>query len=291
MNAPAKDNWRGGEVLDFNALIEKIWAGRWWVIASSVTLGVLSLVTAFLMTPAYRATVVLIPASQEHASLGSSLGSLGGLAALAGFNLGGSNSTTQEALGLLQSRQFGYSFISDNHLVQQFFDDKWDSSAGKWKVPEDDQPTMAEAYRYFDRKVRGLIEDKKTGLITLQITWRDREAAAKWANMIVERLNTEMQRRAIERADASLGFLKKELDATAVVDTRNSINRLIENQVNQRMLASVTSEYAFRVVDRAVTPSKYDKVRPRKLLMALAGAFLGLLAGIVGVLVFRRASQ
>jgi uncharacterized protein involved in exopolysaccharide biosynthesis len=291
MNAPAKDNWRDGEVLDFNALIKKIWAGRWWVIASSVTLGVLALVTGFLMTPAYRATVVLIPASAEHASLGSSLGSLGGLAALAGFNLGGSNSTTQEALGLLQSRQFGYSFISDNQLVPQFFDDKWDSSAGKWKVPEDEQPTMAEAYRYFDRKVRGLIEDKKTGLITLQITWREREAAAKWANSIVERLNAEMQRRAIERSDASLGFLKKELDATAVVDTRNAINRLIENQVNQKMLATVTSEYAFRVVDRAVTPSKYDKVRPRKLLMALTGAFLGSLAAIVCVLVFHRSKQ
>jgi len=291
MSSPAIDNWRDREILDFNALIQKISAGRWWVIASSLLLGVVALIIGFMMTPVYRATVVLIPASAEHASLGSSLGSLGGLAALAGFNLGGSNATTQEALGLLQSREFGYSFISDNQLVQQFFDDKWDSAAGKWKVPEGEQPTMAEAYRYFERNVRGLIEDNKTGLITLQITWRDREAAAKWANSIVERLNTEMQRRAIERSEASLVFLKKELDATAVVDTRNAINRLIENQVNQRMLATVTSEYAFRVVDRAVTPSKYDKVRPRKLLMALTGAFLGSLAAIVCVLVFHRSRQ
>jgi uncharacterized protein involved in exopolysaccharide biosynthesis len=290
MSSPAIENWRDRDLLDFHALLLRIWAGRWWITASSFLLGVLALVIGFLTTPIYRATAVLIPASAEHANLGSSLGSLGGLAALAGVNLGGSGTDTQEALGFLRSRQFGYQFINDNNLIPQFFDDKWDSAAGKWKVPVENQPTLADAFRYFDRTVRTVVEDKRTGLITLQINWRDREAAGVWANELVTRLNAEMQHRAIERADASLGFLKKELEATAVVDTRNAINRLIETQVNQRMLASVTAEYAFRVVDRAVTPGKYDKVRPRKMLMALTGGFLGFLAGIVGVLLFRRAN-
>lgn len=288
MSTPAIDNWRDREVLDFNSLLQKVWVGRWWVIGTAFLSGLVALVVGFFMTPMYRATVVLIPASAENINLGSSMGSLGGLAALAGVDLGASNSATQEALGLLKSREFGYSFITDYQLIPQFFDDKWDAAAGKWKVPAEDQPTMAEAYRYFDRDVRSVREDNKTRLVTLQINWRDREAAANWANLIVARLNAQMQRRATERADASLGFLKKELEGTTVVDTRNAINRLIENQVNKRMLATVTSESAFRVVDKAVVPSKYDKIRPRKLLMALAGSLLGFMAGTLGVLVFRR---
>jgi uncharacterized protein involved in exopolysaccharide biosynthesis len=290
MSSSAADDWRDRDVMDFHALLKRVWAGRWWIIASSFALGAAALIAGFLMTPIFRATTVLIPASNEHANLGNSLGSLGGLAALAGVNLGGADSATQEALGLLNSRQFAYSFITDKNLLPLFFDDEWDSAARKWKVAADDQPSVADAFKYFDRKVRSVMEDKKTGLISLQINWRDRDVAAAWANELVARLNAEMQRRAIDRADASVGFLKKELDATTVVDTRNAINRLIETQVNQRMLAHVTAEYAFRVVDRAMPPDKSEKVRPRKSLMALAGGFLGFLVGVVGVILFRRIS-
>ncbi len=169
-----------------------------------------------------------------------------------------------------------------------FFRRKWDERAGKWKVSVKRQPTEADASKYFDRRVRSVTEDKKTGLITLRIVWRDREVAAAWANELVARLNSEMQHRAITQADASLGFLKKELEETNVVDTRVAINRLIENQINQRVLANVTAEYAFRVIDHALPADEDDVVRPKKFLMVLIGAFLGFLAGILAVSMFRR---
>jgi uncharacterized protein involved in exopolysaccharide biosynthesis len=291
MNSPAVEGWHERTVLDFHMLLLRLWAGRWWIVASSFLLAVVALVIGFFTTTIYRATTVVIPATAEQSTLRSSLGSLNGLAALAGVNLGASDSATQEALGLLKSRQLGYDFIKDKNLLPLFFDDKWDAAKGKWLVPAEDEPTMADAYRYFDRNVRSVREDKRSGLITLQIDWRDRETAAAWANELVARLNAVMQRRAIDRADASLGFLAKELERTPVIDTRNAINRLVETQVNQRMIATVTQEYAFRVVDRAQTPDLHDKVRPHKLLMTLAGGFIGFLASMVGVLLFHRGGR
>lgn len=288
MNSTVANGWRDSDVLDFHALVLRLWSGRWWIIASSFILASVSLIVGFCMTPMYRATTVLIAASKDHVNLGSSLGSLSGLAALAGVNLDSSDAETREALALFRSRQFADDFIKDYDLLPQFFSEKWDASAGKWKVPPDRQPTEADGFRYFDRNVRNIIEDKKNGLVVLEITWKDRDVAALWANDLVKRLNSSMQSRAIERADASLGYLKKELDATAVVDTRNAINRLIETQVNQRMLANVTAEYAFRVIDRARAPDRSEKVRPRKLLMLLTGGFLGFLLGVVGVVLFCR---
>jgi uncharacterized protein involved in exopolysaccharide biosynthesis len=46
------------------------------------------------------------------------------------------------------------------------------------------------------------------------------------------------------------------------------------------MVANVTHEYAFRVVDKAMPPDIDDPVRPRKLMLLLAGPFVGLVAGV-----------
>jgi len=120
--------------------------------------------------------------------------------------------------------------------------------------------------------------------LTLQIDWRDRSEAARWVNEIAARLNAEMRARAIEQADASVSFLEKELGTTSTVEIRDSINRLIEAQIKQRMLANVTREYAFRVVDRALPSDADDPVRPQKLMLFVLGPVVGLVLGIVAVL-------
>jgi LPS O-antigen subunit length determinant protein (WzzB/FepE family) len=127
--------------------------------------------------------------------------------------------------------------------------------------------------------------DRLTGLITMHIEWRDPVQAANWANLLVQRVNEEMRSRAIAKSTASLGFLENELVRSSAVETRQAINRLIEGQINQRMLANVTQEYAFRTVDRALPPDSRDRVRPNKPLLLLFGAVVGFFLGVFVVLV------
>ena len=68
-----------------------------------------------------------------------------------------------------------------------------------------------------------------------------------------------MRTRAMVKATASLGYLQRELLATNVLDTREAINRLIETQVQRRMLASVTEQFAFRIVDAALPSDSDDR--------------------------------
>src|SRR6185436_1603620 len=140
-------------------------------------------------------------------------------------------------------------------------------------------------FKYFDRKVRSVSSDKKTGLITLQVDWRDRDQAAEWANDLVRRLNAEMRSRAISKADAAVGYLEKESNTTSTVVTREAIGRLIEAQVKQRMLANVTLEYSFRVVDRALPADKDDPERPKKVVLIVAGVIIGLVLGVLAALI------
>jgi uncharacterized protein involved in exopolysaccharide biosynthesis len=235
---------------------------------------------------------MLAPAIGERndlgASLTSALGALGGLASVAGVTLGNANAETEEAIAVLQSRHFTEAFIEEMQLMPRIFADQWDAEKKQWRVPDDAKPTPSKTYRRFHRGIRSVLRDAKSGLVTMHIDWIDRHEAADWANMLVARLNAEMRGRAIENANASLGFLQKELEATAAIETREAINRLIEAQVRQRMLANVTSEYAFRVVDPALPPDRDDPIRPRKGLMVASGLALGWLVGVAFVLVRRR---
>lgn len=275
------------ESVDVGAIAARLWAGRWWIIASVVFFTGALTTLAFIMTPKYRATTVLISTAQEHSNLGNALGgamgSLGGLASLAGITLGGGNQETEESLAVLRSQQFTEAFIQDMSLMPKLFAKRWDANAGKWKSGGE-PPTIAQAFGYFDSSIRTISQDKKTSLVTVQIEWKNRVEAAEWANSLVQRLNAEMRARAIAKTDASLGFLEKELNTTTVVTTREAINRLIEGQIKQRMLANVTREYAFRVVDKALVPDLGDTVKPKKFIMIAAAPFVGAVVGVAGVL-------
>jgi LPS O-antigen subunit length determinant protein (WzzB/FepE family) len=271
--------------LDLREFFLRLWADKWRVIWLVLAGAIIAGAIGFLMTPVYRAAAVMVSATPDRSSLssalGSALGSLNNLASLAGVNVGGNEAAVEEALAVMRSRKFTEDFIRDNNLLPVLFSGDWDGVAKKWTVPPQDQPTMGEAFKRFDKDIREISRDKKTGLVTLIIDWRDRQQAADWANQLVARLNTEMRARAMAQSDASLQYLKQELTSTQVVDTREAINRLIESQIRQRMIASVTQEFAFRVVDVAMKPEPSDKVRPKKALMIILG---GLIGGFIGVL-------
>lgn len=274
-----------GETIDLAAIFIMLWKRRWWIVASVVSCTALSAIYAFATPPVYRASVLMVSADNSAgSSLEGALSQLGGLASLAGIQAGSASIAKQESLAVLRSRELTEAFIHDKNLTPLLFPRKWDEKNLRWKTGER-PPTPAEAYKYFGEKVRSITEDKKTSLITLQIDWTDRLQAAAWANELVERLNAEMQMRAIASAEASLGYLEKELQATTTVATREAINRLIEVQIKQRMLANVTREYAFRVVDKAMAPDASDPIRPRKMFALAGGVFGGGVLGIVAVLV------
>ena len=283
--------WAEERSIDFREMFMALWQRRYWIAAVAALFAVASVIVALLWQPVYRAATVMVPAVSERnglgASLGSALGQLGGLASIAGLNLGGGgNVETEEALAVLKSREFTEAFIRERQLMPLLFPTKWDEQRGAWKA-DVKPPTPAQAYKYFNKKIRSVLQDKKTGLITLQIDWHDRQQAATWANELVERLNAEMRSRAIEQANASVGYLERELKATSTVATQEAINRLIESQIKQRMLANVTKEYAFRIVDRAMAPDRDDPIRPRRRIVVAVGTLLGVVVGTAGVLLFR----
>lgn len=288
--APEMQYLEADEV-DLRALASTVWARRYLILGCMLFFTVIFTSYAFLATPIYRSTVTLIAANAEKSASGvmeGALSQLGGAASLVGGFEGGStvDPVTAEAMAVLQSREFTEKFINEKNLMPEIFLSRWDKKNNKWKESFlRSDPTITKGYDYFDKKIRSLTIDKKTTLLTLQIDWRDRNEAADWANELVQRLNAEMRARAISKTKASMEFLQSELNKTSYVGTQEAINRLIETQVKLRMLANVTEDYSFRIVDKALPADKDDMVNPNRVELLVVGPLIGLFFGVFYALV------
>jgi uncharacterized protein involved in exopolysaccharide biosynthesis len=156
--------------------------------------------------------------------------------------------------------------------------DSWDAQLRSWKGPQDRWPDERDAVKVFDEEVRHVIEDKKTGLVTLAIEWTDPVAAARWANSLAQRLNAQMRRQAIEEAETNVRFLRSEIAATPVSPLQQSASRLLELELEKLMLARGKTEFAVRVVDPATVPKKPS--RPQKTVVIPVSLLLGLLVSL-----------
>jgi uncharacterized protein involved in exopolysaccharide biosynthesis len=256
-------------------LLAAVWKGRWIVVVSVALFTSLGLAYAFLAPVWYRAETTLAPA--ERKSLPGGLAQLGGLASLAGINLPASEGS--EPLAVLKSKSLIGDFIIDRNLLPVLFDKKWDSGGQKWKVSGLEIPDVRDGIKYFDHDIRIVVEDKKTGLVTLAIRWHDPKLAAEWANELVRRTNARLRSQAIEEAQTSITYLQRELASASVISLQQSIGRVLEGQMQTMALARSNEEFAFKTIDYASAPKFWDS--PRRATIAVMSLIGGLIAGMV----------
>ncbi|MEX2162779.1 MAG: GNVR domain-containing protein [Sulfuricaulis sp.] len=242
-----------------------------------------ALLIAFLLPPVYRAEVLLAPVTQDKSEGLSAIASqYGDLAALAGINVGPSKDKTAEYIAAFKSRVLSVAYIKEANLMPVLFASKWDDAKKQWKDSAD-APTEWKAFELWDKDIRRVNLDKRTGLVTLIVEWTDPALAAKWANDFTRHVNTRLRTEAIEDAEKSIAYLGKQLPTTTSVEVQQAIYRLIETQTKKKMVASTREEYAFKVIDAAVIPER--KIRPKRILMIVMGFLIGLMFAVSVVLI------
>jgi uncharacterized protein involved in exopolysaccharide biosynthesis len=228
---------------------------------------------SYLFTPVFRADAILIPSDEMLGkSETSQLAGLGGLATLIGA--GGAGSRENEALAILRSRALTYLYIQTNALLPVLFHDRWNPVAKTWNSPKQ-TPTLEDGYKVFDN-VRAVIENRKSGLITISVTWEDPKLAKQWVDGLVNATNDLLRHQAIERSTKNLEYLQSASEKTTVMEVKTTIYKLMEGEIKKQMTALGNNDYAFRVVDPAVTPE--HKSAPKRWQFA---AFGGVVTGMV----------
>jgi uncharacterized protein involved in exopolysaccharide biosynthesis len=237
----------------------------------------LAVTYALLSTEVFKAETLLAPAREEKSGVSSSIGQFGGLAAMAGISIP-SDSNTEKVLATLESRNFLTLFINNNKLLPVLFEDLWDAEKKVWILESDqDEPRPNDGYNALVGAIT-IDEDKKSGLITLSVSWKDPEIASEWVNDLVKQLNEQLREQAIQDSQKRVGYLEEELVKTTLKDMREVLYNLLESEKQKAMLANVNEDFALQVIDPAFAPGQ--RVKPqRRLIVTLGGAcggFLGI---------------
>ncbi|CAH1601586.1 Whole genome shotgun sequence [Vibrio jasicida] len=290
--------------IDLRELFGALWKGKWIIIATTFVFTVGAVLYALSLPNIYKSDALLAPAeSSNGGGLSKMAGQLGGLAALAGVNLGSSESSqTDLAVQVMKSRQFVEAFINKHELLVPLMAAKdWDlsnnklivdeelynSSTGEWlREPNGlrgPKPTAQEAFEVFNKEVLSISQDKDSGLYTVSVKHYSPYIAQQWVNWLIEDINKVMRERTIAETSQNLAYLNAQLQKTAVADMQSTFYKLIEEQTKSLMLAEVQEEFIFKVVDPAVVPELKDG--PKRALICVLGALLGGMLGVAIVLI------
>lgn len=264
------------EAIDLEQLVSVIWRRRWRIFIATAAITIAAVGYALLATPYYRAEAVLMARDPKTGfGVSSQLSQFAGLAGLAGINVG--SASTQEPLGVLRSKGFARRFIEQNQLLGILGEDSTPLS-GKEIRGEVASLDVREAAERFMDSVLEVIDDKRSGLVVVAVTWKDPEVAATWANLLVRQLNDEMRMRALGESQNNIRFLSDQLRNTDVVAIQEAISRVLESEMQKSTFASGNAEYAFRVVDSAEPPHR--RVKPKRTLIVLLSCLAGLMLSV-----------
>jgi uncharacterized protein involved in exopolysaccharide biosynthesis len=263
---------RQGHEIDLVSVLRVVGGHKRIVGVTAAVCVALALYLALTAVPIFRAEVLVTAAHQrEMGGLSSLASAYGGLASLAGLNLGNSGEE-REYQAVLESR----------HLVEEFV-----KRADVWPLllrGAKQKPTLWLAVQKFRKGVLTIIEDKIKGVTSLTMDWTDPHIAARWANEFVALANDLVRNRAIDDASRNINYLNKQIANTNVLEVQHVMYNLIEQETKKLMLANGQSEYAFKVVDPAVAPEA--RISPKRTLMVLGGLIIGLLSGGLLALVY-----
>jgi LPS O-antigen subunit length determinant protein (WzzB/FepE family) len=277
-----RENFQIYEDIDLMKLFVILLGGRWKIISLTFISAALSVVYSLSLPNTYTSEILLIPAESRSGGL-NALSRAGGLANLAGVNLG-SSKVSSVSLGLvtLKSRAFITEFIERRDiLVELMALDSWnderteinteiyDVETNTWRVKK---PGSQAAYSKFMSSF-SFSQDPKHGTLKLAISNQSPFLAQQWVTWLVEDLNQSMRERDIKEAERAVELLESQIQSTALVGMKSMFFRLIEDRTETILLASVRPDYLFKIIDPAIIPE--DKSSPNRAVLCILGTLFG----------------
>lgn len=255
----------------------------------------------------YKATGLYAPSPDSQSSnLGALSGSLGGLASMAGINLGGNQrDNMQIAIETLKSKQFIYQLVRENELkVDIFAAESWDPVTEKvtyddslydiknetWvrdvEPPKSKQPSDFEVFEKFKSNL-AIKQDEKTNMVKVSYVHPSAVVAKRIVNLMVKKINLSMQLKEVKEAETSISLLNKATEKTKNSEMKTLLFELVQEQTKRLLLAKTKEFYILEPIDSPI--KEENKHSPKRALILIAYSFVfGCL--VLMYLFFRRKS-
>jgi LPS O-antigen subunit length determinant protein (WzzB/FepE family) len=284
--------------LEFLDLIRALLQKKLIISVSLFLFALAGIVYSLNLSNTYLATTVLIPNQEAgNSSLTGLASQFGGLANIAGINLGQRNSNkTLVAIQTLKSRKFIDGFI-DRHLLAPhliavtgwdretnsliYDDDIFDVETNEWVGFDSDAsvkeyPDKWALYKKFI-SLFDIHEDRESSVIRVTMEYYSPVLAREWLDRIINEINEYIREEDIAESNDNINFLIMELQKTDLTDMKEVFYQLIEEQTKSKMLAEVEKQYVFKIIDPPNVPN--EKNGPKRAIIVLISAVFGFLFG------------
>jgi hypothetical protein len=292
--------------IDLKELFFVLWNAKLFIIAITSFFAVLSVVIALLQPNIYESSAVLAPRNAQS-SLSGLAAQYGGLAAMAGIQLPGGEegSKTLIAMEKMKSKQFFEEYLYEAILVELMAAKRWDSSSNTLEIDADaydrhkskwirdvdpplkPEPSMQEAHLAFTEKHFSLSQAKDTGMVSITVEHISPYVAQKWVNLVINGISNSLRQTDVLEATKAITYLNELRENTNLVNMDVIFSQLIEEQTKTIMLANVSEDYVFQVLDPPYAAEK--KSKPSRALICILGTLLGGMLAVLSALILHYA--
>jgi len=261
-----------------------------------------SLIVALVLPNTYKSEALISIDSPEQNPMSSMLDRYSGVASLAGISLpsGAGQDKSLLVIETIKSRDFLRHLLKDKKIkINLMAYDSYNPSTNELQIDneiydesneiwlENDfydqrEPTFLEVYEIY-RENLSASQDKVTGFVQLSFTHISPFFAQNFLERIIDEANNLLRVKAIDEADHSLNFLRQLLPQISEKDIQISINSLIKQQLQSKMLASANQDYLLKSIDRPFFPEK--KSDPQRSLILVMGFMIGILINFIYLMI------
>ena len=284
--------------INIELAFNKLWNKKFTILFITFIFSISSITFSLLLPNKYVSSSTLVLSSQLDSAISSMSQNLGGLASLAGVDIGDSGKK-DESLGIeiIKSRSFFEHLVSFDGVMEQIMAAKYYDSNNKktvfdkkkfivdealWvrkpKPPFGVEPTYLEAYQEYIDELLTIYHDKKAGVVEISITHVSPLFANEFLNLIIYQFNYLTREKEIKRSNNAMEYLSNESKNVQNVEVKQSINKLIEEQLKTKMISNMSDEYYFEVIDKPYIPE--EKSYPQRSLIVILATFIGLILSI-----------
>ena len=279
--------------IDLRELFNALWTAKKLIILITAIFAIGSVVYSLSLNDYYKSGSIFLARS---ASGNQGLSQYSSLAAMAGIKLPSSGEDkTAQMIELIKSRKFVKHLMTfenilpsilaaksyDSSTQELLFNQKlYESETKTWKNKE--IPSYLKAHSAY-LNMLSITQDKKTGFIYINIEHISPVFAKDFLELIIRESNELVRKKDMEESKQGLEYLTSELSKTPFVEIKESINALIEVQLETQMLAQINQDYIFIEIEPPFIPEQ--KSKPTRSFICVIGTMLGGMLSVLIVLI------
>jgi len=291
-----QENYIEEDEIDLRELWQTILNGKKIIAIIVIVVVSLTLLYALKLPNIYKSEAVLIPAD----SGGTSLGGLGGLAAMAGISVGSGGSMTPDVAfnSLLNNYEFMKNFVTKNGIVEYYanpdLDKNYVFAMGnrvvydflKSKADESDEAIEkdydAEVFILIKR-VQGsfsISSDKKSGLITVSYSDSDRTYPPIIIELFLKDASKYLVENNLRIINDKLHYFEKELSIAQGFELRQSISGIVSGIMEEKIMMQSKVYYQCDVLTYPAESYIKAKTKPKRSLIVVVSFVTSIILGI-----------